>query len=62
MNKIREKFGSIDILVNNAGISGVDKPTEEISFDEWSKVISINVDGVFFCTKHALPHLCEAGG
>ena len=62
MREVREKFGSIDILVNNAGISGVDKRTEEISAAEWSKVISINVNGVFFCTKHALPHLREAGG
>lgn len=62
MHGIHDEFGRIDILVNNAGISGADKPTDEIDRDEWSKVISINVNGVFFCTKHVLPHLREAGG
>ncbi|ADJ27388.1 SDR family NAD(P)-dependent oxidoreductase [Nitrosococcus watsonii] len=56
------EFGSIDILVNNAGISGVDKPTHEITEEEWDKVISVNVKGVFFCTKHVIPYMKKAGG
>lgn len=56
------KFGRIDILVNNAGISGVDKPTHEITEEEWDRVISVNVKGVFFCTKHAVPFLKKTGG
>jgi len=57
-----DAFGKLDIVVNNAGISGVDKPTDEIAAEEWGKVIDINVNGVFFCTKHAIPHLRRAGG
>lgn len=57
IDAIAEAFGGIDVLVNNAGISGVDAPTHEVSEDEWDQVMAINVKGVFFCTKHAIPHL-----
>ncbi len=59
---IASEFGSIDILVNNAGIAGVNKPTHEISEEEWGKVIAVNVKGVFLCTKHCIPYLKESGG
>ena len=55
-------FGRIDVLVNNAGVSGANKPTHEITEAEWDWVQAINVKGVFFCTKHAIPHLKAAGG
>jgi len=55
-------FGRLDILVNNAGVSGASKPTHEITEAEWDFVQSINVKGVFFATKHAIPHLKKAGG
>ncbi len=57
-----EYFGRVDVLVNNAGIAGVNKPTHEVTEEEWDRVQSINVKGVFFCTKHAIPHLRRAGG
>jgi NAD(P)-dependent dehydrogenase (short-subunit alcohol dehydrogenase family) len=56
------EFGRLDILVNNAGISGANKPTHELTEEEWDHVQGINVKGVFFCTKHAIPYLKEAGG
>jgi NAD(P)-dependent dehydrogenase (short-subunit alcohol dehydrogenase family) len=59
---IEKVFGSIDVLVNNAGIAGVNKPTHEITQEEWDKVIHVNVNGVFFCTKHAIPAMKKAGG
>jgi NAD(P)-dependent dehydrogenase (short-subunit alcohol dehydrogenase family) len=55
-------YGQLDVLVNNAGISGTNKPTHEISEAEWDQVMAVNVKGVFFCTKHALPHLRVNGG
>jgi len=55
-------FGRLDVLVNNAGVSGANKPTHEITEAEWDFVQGINVKGVFFCTKHAIPHLKQAGG
>jgi NAD(P)-dependent dehydrogenase (short-subunit alcohol dehydrogenase family) len=58
---IYKKFGSINILVNNAGVHGVNKPTDEIEEKEWDAVFSVNVKGVFFCTKHAVPYMKKAG-
>ena len=58
---IEKEFGSIDVLVNNAGIAGVNKPTHEITKEEWDKVINVNVSGVFYCTKHAIPAMKKAG-
>jgi NAD(P)-dependent dehydrogenase (short-subunit alcohol dehydrogenase family) len=54
---VAEHYGAIHVLVNNAGIAGINKPTHEVSEEEWDRVQSINVKGVFFCTKHAIPHL-----
>ena len=54
-------FGRLDILVNNAGVSGANKPTHELTEAEWDFVQAINVKGVFFGTKHAIPHLKQAG-
>lgn len=54
-------FGSIDVLVNNAGIAGVNKPTHEVTEAEWDLVQSVNVKGVFFCTKHTIPFMKKAG-
>jgi NAD(P)-dependent dehydrogenase (short-subunit alcohol dehydrogenase family) len=60
-SEVANTFGKLDVLVNNAGISGADKPTHELTAEEWDKVININVRGVFFCTKHAIPHMRRAG-
>jgi len=60
--KVVEEFGKLDATVNNAGISGVDKPTHELTEAEWDSVMSINVKGVFFCTKYAIPHMQKSGG
>lgn len=62
IDEVAAAFGHIDILVNNAGVAGVNKPTHEITEAEWDWVQAINVKGVFFCTKHAIPHLKAAGG
>src|SRR6056297_2318246 len=59
---VAKRFGQIDVLVNNAGISGVNRQTHEISEEEWRKVIDINVNDVFYCTKEAIPHLKKANG
>ncbi|MFB2598059.1 SDR family NAD(P)-dependent oxidoreductase [Herbiconiux sp. P17] len=56
------EFGGLDILINCAGIIGVDKPTHEVTEEEWDALFAVDVKGVFFATKHAVPHLIERGG
>lgn len=58
---VAQTFGKIDILVNNAGVTGVDKPTHEVTEEEWDEVFDVDVKGVFFCTKHAVPYMKKNG-
>jgi NAD(P)-dependent dehydrogenase (short-subunit alcohol dehydrogenase family) len=60
MTGVARKFGRLDVLVNNAGISGASKPTHELTEAEWDQTQAVNVKGVFFCTKHALPAMMAA--
>ena len=60
--QVSKKFGGIQVLVNNAGISGPNKPTHEIELEEWQKLIDINVNGVFLCTKHVIPYMKQGKG
>jgi NAD(P)-dependent dehydrogenase (short-subunit alcohol dehydrogenase family) len=62
IDDVASRFGRLDVLVNNAGVSGANKPTHELTEAEWDWVQAINVKGVFFCTKHAIPHLRAAEG
>jgi 3-oxoacyl-[acyl-carrier protein] reductase len=48
-------LGKIDILINNAGIAGVNKTVWETDFEEWRKVLRINLDGPFICCKAIVP-------
>ena len=50
-----ERFGTVDILVNNAGILRSTSPLETIPLEEWELVMTVNVTGVFLCTKAVLP-------
>ena len=52
--------GGLDILVNNAGI-GIFAPVEELSIEDWQRVIDTNLSGLFYCTHFALPHLKRRG-
>ncbi len=61
-HSVAAELGKLDVLVNNAGISGANKPTHEVTGAEWDRVMAVNVKGVFLCTKHAIPHLRNAGG
>lgn len=52
-----ETFGGLDCLVNNAGIAGPTAPVEDVSVEEWTYTMDVNVTGMFRCVKHAAPHL-----
>ena len=54
-------FGRIDALVNNAGVA-VFKPMLETSFEEWSRVLDVNLSGPFLCTQACAPVMLRNGG
>jgi NAD(P)-dependent dehydrogenase (short-subunit alcohol dehydrogenase family) len=55
------KYGRIDALINNAGFS-INKPIDELRLEEWNRVISANLTGVFLCAKYCAPHLRSTRG
>jgi 2-hydroxycyclohexanecarboxyl-CoA dehydrogenase len=57
---IREQFGPILVLVNAAGVEGF-KKFSNMSFQEWSKVIDVNLNGVFHTIQAVLPDMLEEG-
>jgi 3-oxoacyl-[acyl-carrier protein] reductase len=54
------EFGRIDILVNNAGVVG-QVAFAELEVSEWDRVMSVNLRGVFLCTRFVLPGMLERG-
>ncbi len=60
--EINEKYGKINILVNNAGIPGSMTPTHELPTEEWNRVIDVDLNGVFYCTKHVIEYMKKSGG
>ena len=57
-----ERFGRVDVLLNNAGIAGERARTGEMKTEEWNRVIAVNLNGVFFCSRAALPVMQSGGG
>jgi len=57
-----ETYGGLDVAVNNAGIGGEQNPTGAYSVESWSRVIDVNLNGVFFCMRHEIPAMLTRGG
>ncbi len=56
-----ERFGRLDAVVANAGL-GIDVPVEEMSTEVYRRMTDVNVDGMFFTARAAIPHLRETEG
>jgi NAD(P)-dependent dehydrogenase (short-subunit alcohol dehydrogenase family) len=61
LQRVVSDIGKLDVIVNNAGIDFT-KSIEELSIEEWDKVIRVNLRGPFIVSKLAMPHLVKSGG
>ena len=58
--KTVKAFGRLDILVNNAGVAII-KPLDDLSLDDFDRMVAVNVKGLFVATQEAVRHMVEGG-
>jgi NAD(P)-dependent dehydrogenase (short-subunit alcohol dehydrogenase family) len=58
----KRELGGLDVLVNNAGIAGPTGLVEELSPADWDRCIAVDLNGMFYCTRLAMPLIKAAGG
>lgn len=61
MARISNEFGRLDALVNNAGIA-IFKPILDVTLEDWSRVLAVNLTGPFLCAQAAAPLMRDSGG
>ena len=62
VDQVVKTYGRLDCAFNNAGIDGDPAATADCSRDVWSRVIDVNLTGVWLCMKHEIPRMLEQGG
>ncbi|MBX7111665.1 MAG: SDR family oxidoreductase [Dehalococcoidia bacterium] len=56
------EFGGVHLVVASAGVRGAEHPMTQTSIEDWRRVLSINLDGLFLTLKHGVAALVESGG
>jgi NAD(P)-dependent dehydrogenase (short-subunit alcohol dehydrogenase family) len=56
-----ENLGPVDILVTSAGIIGPFRPVSDLSYEDWSRISAVNLDGTFLCCKAVVPAMRDRG-
>ena len=59
--KMDDAFGGVDVLINNAGMDGDKSPLHEIDPDDWTRVVSVNLYGTFYCSREAVTRMRKQG-
>lgn len=59
--RVAREFGRLDALVNNAGIA-IFKPILDVTYEDWSRVLAVNLTGPFLCVQAAAPLMRDSGG
>ncbi|TQN42379.1 NAD(P)-dependent dehydrogenase (short-subunit alcohol dehydrogenase family) [Blastococcus colisei] len=57
-----DAFGRLDVLFNNAGINPMEGSVVDMSVEDWRRVLAVNVDSIFFCSRFAIPQMRRNGG
>jgi len=60
-DRVVEQFGKVDVLINNAGVHATGSVLDS-SLEDWERISAIDINGVVYCSKFALPHLLKSKG